>query len=149
MQRVAKQRYIPALIDLNDLGGPKMVREMLNVLGISERSRGISRSHLERLRKLAYLCENHRPVDARSFTHDDLHTPTCGCDKEQYLNEDQDGYDPSRQPEVIAFYTNEDLLHRAWTIIANVSEGNWEDQTEEWQNAAARWRNEFHDSLKD
>ena len=89
MQRDTRQRYIPALIDLNDLGGPKMVGEMLTVLGISERSRGISRGHLERLRKLAYLCENHRPVDARSFTHHNLHTPTCGCDKEQYLNEDQ------------------------------------------------------------
>ena len=138
-----EQRYIPALIDLNDLGGPKMVREMVNIFSVSERTRGIPRNHNERLQKLAQLCEHHRPLNSVAYTHDDSHTPTCGCDKQQYDPES------SRPPEVLAFYSNEDLLYRAWTIISNVSDGNWEDQTEEWQNAAARWRNEFHDSLKD
>ena len=40
-----------------------------------------------------------------------------------------------------------DLDYWAWTIIANVSEGCWEKQTEEWQEAAAKWRDAFHASL--
>lgn len=138
-----EQRYIPALIDLNDLGGPKMVLETLSVVGVSKRTRGLAKTHMERLQKLAQFCDDHRPVDPQTLVHGDSHTPTCGCDKMQYDPES------SRLPEVIAFYSNEDLLYKAWTVIANVSEGNWADQTEEWQMAAARWRNEFHDSLKD
>lgn len=32
-----------------------------------------------------------------------------------------------------------DLLELAWGVIANVSGGDWEKQTEEWQGAAHRW----------
>lgn len=42
-----------------------------------------------------------------------------------------------------------DLTYRAWTIIANSSQGNWENETEEWQGAAARWRDDFHGLLKE
>jgi hypothetical protein len=31
------------------------------------------------------------------------------------------------------------LLHWAMTIIANVSDGRWSDQSAEWQGAAERW----------
>lgn len=40
-----------------------------------------------------------------------------------------------------------DLAYTAWTIIANVSEGDWSKQTEEWQGAATRWRDQFHARL--
>lgn len=41
----------------------------------------------------------------------------------------------------------DDLAYWAWTILANVSEGRWEDQTPEWQEAVVRWRDAFHASL--
>jgi len=40
-----------------------------------------------------------------------------------------------------------EVLHEAWTLIANVSGGDWTQQSEEWQEAAARWRDRFHDVL--
>jgi hypothetical protein len=50
-----------------------------------------------------------------------------------------------------------DLLENAWTIIANVDEGNGlgasgverSHQTAEWREAAARWRDDYHVWLKD
>jgi len=39
-------------------------------------------------------------------------------------------------------------LMTAWAIIANVSEGDWTRQPQEWQDAAKRWRDEqFHPLL--
>lgn len=35
-----------------------------------------------------------------------------------------------------------DALETAWGIIANVSGGDWDKQSKEWQNAATRWRDE-------
>jgi hypothetical protein len=44
----------------------------------------------------------------------------------------------------------DDALYMAWTIIANVSGGDWTKQTPEWQEAAVRWRDEmFHPTLAD
>lgn len=31
-----------------------------------------------------------------------------------------------------------------WIVLANVSGGDWDKQTKEWQQAAARWRDNFH-----
>lgn len=31
-------------------------------------------------------------------------------------------------------------MHSAWGVIANVSGGDWTQQSTEWQEAAARWR---------
>lgn len=42
-----------------------------------------------------------------------------------------------------------DLAYRAWIVIANASEGNWDRETEEWQDAAARWRDDFHALLQE
>ncbi len=36
----------------------------------------------------------------------------------------------------------EELLEAAWTIIATVDDGHWE-QSEEWQKNAERWRYEW------
>lgn len=38
----------------------------------------------------------------------------------------------------------DDLLETAWTIICNVSEGDWTKQTKEWQEAAVRLRTNYH-----
>jgi hypothetical protein len=49
------------------------------------------------------------------------------------------------------FTTTDDLLHYAWTIIANVGtvtgEG-WDTQGEEWVQAAEIFRDEYHHLLK-
>ena len=37
-----------------------------------------------------------------------------------------------------------DLLESAWGIIANAGGGDWTTQTDDWQRAAARWREEYH-----
>ena len=42
-----------------------------------------------------------------------------------------------------------DLPYMAWTLLANVSEGDWTKQTPEWQGAVVRWRDEFHAWLAD
>ncbi len=37
-----------------------------------------------------------------------------------------------------------DCMNYAWTIICNVSEGDWTKQRQEWQDAAARCRDQYH-----
>lgn len=45
--------------------------------------------------------------------------------------------------------TVDDVLMTAWVLLANVSEGDWTQQTEEWQEAVRRWRDEdFHPRLR-
>ncbi len=39
----------------------------------------------------------------------------------------------------------DDLLEAAWGIIANAGGGDWTTQTPEWQEAAARWRDAYHE----
>lgn len=39
---------------------------------------------------------------------------------------------------------SEDLLEWAWGIIANAGGGNWELESQEWREAAARWRDAYH-----
>lgn len=41
-----------------------------------------------------------------------------------------------------------DLLELAWGVIANAGGGDWTTQTEEWQEAAARWRDRYHAALE-
>ena len=36
-----------------------------------------------------------------------------------------------------------DLLMLAWGVIANTSGGNWSLQSEDWKQAAARWRDKW------
>ena len=46
----------------------------------------------------------------------------------------------------------ESLISYAWTIIANAGEGDWTRETQTWQDAAARWRGQYHawlDTRKD
>lgn len=35
------------------------------------------------------------------------------------------------------------LLEYAWGIIANAGEGNWEKESKTWQEAAAKWRDQY------
>lgn len=37
----------------------------------------------------------------------------------------------------------DDAAEMLWVVIANVSEGNWSKQSKEWQEAAARWRDNY------
>lgn len=44
----------------------------------------------------------------------------------------------------------EDALETAWGVVANVSNGNWNEQSTEWQEAAKRWRDEcYHPMIED
>lgn len=40
-----------------------------------------------------------------------------------------------------------DLEEYAWTILANVSGGDWTLQNEDWQGAVKRWREQYHAKL--
>lgn len=37
----------------------------------------------------------------------------------------------------------DDLLEAAWGIIANAGGSDWTRETQEWQDAAARWRTSY------
>ena len=41
-----------------------------------------------------------------------------------------------------------DLLEYAWGIIAAVGYGDWAGQSEEWQEVAARWRDDYNAEIK-
>jgi len=43
--------------------------------------------------------------------------------------------------------TDIELLELAWGVIANAGGGDWTTQTPEWQEAAARWRDQYHAAL--
>jgi hypothetical protein len=43
--------------------------------------------------------------------------------------------------------TEADLLYDAWAVIANVSGGDWMQQSGEWGRAAAAWRDRWHATL--
>ena len=40
-----------------------------------------------------------------------------------------------------------DAAEMLWVVLANVSGGDWSKQTQEWQTAAARWRDNYFASL--
>jgi len=40
------------------------------------------------------------------------------------------------------------LTEMAWVLIANAWEGDWTKAPQEWQDAAAKWRDEYHSSLR-
>ncbi len=44
--------------------------------------------------------------------------------------------------------TMADAAEMLWVVLANVSGGDWTQQTPEWQEAAARWRDNYFDALK-
>jgi len=41
-----------------------------------------------------------------------------------------------------------DQLADAWAILANAGGGNWEKESPEWREAAARWRDNYHAHLR-
>jgi hypothetical protein len=41
-----------------------------------------------------------------------------------------------------------DAAEMLWVVLANVSEGDWTKQSVEWQEAAARWRDNYFAALK-
>lgn len=40
-----------------------------------------------------------------------------------------------------------DAAEMLWVILANVSGGDWDKQSDEWQEAAQRWRDNYFQSL--
>ena len=42
-----------------------------------------------------------------------------------------------------------DAAEMLWVVLANVSEGDWTKQTKEWQEAAAKWRDNYFKKLKE
>jgi hypothetical protein len=43
--------------------------------------------------------------------------------------------------------SGDDMLYEAWVVIANVSGGDWDEQPDEWRQAAERWRERWHSYL--
>lgn len=43
--------------------------------------------------------------------------------------------------------SKDELLEMAWVVIANAGAGNWARESIDWQDAAARWRNDYHAAL--
>lgn len=41
-----------------------------------------------------------------------------------------------------------DLLETAWGVIANAGGGDWTKESRDWQEAAAKWRDRWHDLLR-
>ena len=41
------------------------------------------------------------------------------------------------------------LLKTAWGIIANAGGGDWKKETTDWQEAAVRWRDDYHKKVKE
>jgi hypothetical protein len=38
-----------------------------------------------------------------------------------------------------------DMLETAWGIIANAGGGNWDLESDEWQEASKKWRDQYHE----
>lgn len=47
---------------------------------------------------------------------------------------------------VLAMAALRDLAEAAWGIIANAGGGDWARESPDWQEAAARWRDQYHDT---
>jgi hypothetical protein len=41
-----------------------------------------------------------------------------------------------------------DAAEMLWTVVANVSGGDWTQQSQDWQEAAARWRDNYFAAMK-
>jgi hypothetical protein len=59
------------------------------------------------------------------------------------------GYSPAPTDDVALDEESpmDDLLEYAWTIIANAGGGDWTRETPEWQEAAAKFREQYHARL--
>lgn len=43
--------------------------------------------------------------------------------------------------------SQDDLIETAWALIANAGGGDWDRESPEWREAAAKWRDRFHAQL--
>ena len=67
-------------------------------------------------------------------------------DVRAYLSRDQSqGAQPVAEDCRVTGVT--DLEEFAWALIANAGEGNWTRERKDWQEAAARWRDQYHAKL--
>lgn len=66
--------------------------------------------------------------------------PNCGGDVE-VINEVE---------RIVAERTKDikDAAEMLWVVLANVSGGDWSKQSEDWQNYAARWRDNYFKAIQ-
>ena len=61
------------------------------------------------------------------------------------MQDDFDSYKPIRQKETEELFSKaKNDLEWAWSIIANAGSGRWEMESKDWQDAAARWRDNWY-----
>jgi hypothetical protein len=60
------------------------------------------------------------------------------------------GFSTCQHPDCRAFHppTMADAAEMLWVVLANVSGGDWTKQSAEWQEAAARWRDNYFAALR-
>lgn len=59
---------------------------------------------------------------------------------------ESDGYTLMEDSE--RYYKMVEAAEMLWGVVANVSGGDWTLQSEEWQKAAARWRDNYFNLLQ-
>lgn len=74
----------------------------------------------------------------------DCETQHCvNCDGWNPATEENDCPGVHVYPERERARRIEDALESAWCLIANAGQGDWENETTEWEIAARRWRNNY------
>jgi hypothetical protein len=69
--------------------------------------------------------------------------------QEVAMKAQQDSIDlPDRSPLRLRLKALEDAAEMLWVVLANVSGGDWDKQSHEWQETAARWRDNYFVALK-
>jgi len=60
------------------------------------------------------------------------------------------GFSTCPHPDCARFHTPTmaDAAEMLWIVLANVSQGDWTKQTPDWQEAAARWRDNYFQAVK-
>lgn len=95
-----------------------------------------------------HTCTHHGDVDrAEAVGYDDgVHCPVCRKREQE----------PAK-PETLSPQTNVvsdplklaiDFAEWGWTIIANASGGDWGKESKDWQEAAAKYRDDFFSTIK-
>lgn len=123
----ADQRYTAHLADLRLQVEEKIAEVIKQGSPILQEEEPVPMTelHAEYIRALGYLTALH---------------PTMEIDPDH----------PMKMAEKILHFVSDernkfvDLLERAWGIIANSSNGDWEKESPEWRQAVNEWRDDYH-----
>lgn len=66
----------------------------------------------------------------------------------RWADEIEDAVDGLSAPAVSEVTQMADAAEMLWIVLANVSGGDWTKQSVEWQDTAARWRDNYFAALK-